>query len=149
LKCFALASLFLGWGFHGLKAQEAELATEDVVIETTWPEGRTPRLGEEVVLSIEIRNDGEADASNLEVAVSFQPPIVPTETGGTDENAMASPDRGKLRFPTIPSLPAGESRVLKVKVRGKAPGFARCRVEFTDQALNGITLLRDDLLRVR
>ena len=99
--------------------------------------------------SIEIRNEGEADASNLEVAVAFQPQISPTETGGTDENALVSADHGRLKFPTIRSLGAGESRILKVKVRGEAPGFARCRVEFTDQALNGITLLRDDLLRVR
>ena len=49
LNCLAVASLFLGCGLDSLMAQEPELAVEDVIVETTWPEGRTPRLGDEVV----------------------------------------------------------------------------------------------------
>ena len=133
---------------HAHATEAPDEPVEDVHVEPSW-EGRDPAVGDEVILNIELRNDGQADAHNLKIALTIPPEIQPCETSGTDKNASVSKDFSRLGFPTIPTLRAGEQKMLRVRFQAKSTGYAPCRVEFTHKTLGDITLLHDELLRVR
>lgn len=122
-------------------------AEEDVRFEVAGDQRRVA-TGDEVEFKITLRNDGDTAASEIQIRAKFSAGMEPIETRGTEENAGVGKDN-TVTFPPIASLNAGESLSLGIRVRAKRAGVATCRISVTDASLGGLTLEKDEAIRVR
>ncbi|MFO0956899.1 MAG: hypothetical protein U0800_05455 [Isosphaeraceae bacterium] len=123
------------------------LAQEDVRFEVA-AEPRQVNAGDSLVLTITLRNEGDAAASRVQVGAKFSAELEPWATDGTKQGAKLTKDR-RLIFPVITTVDAGETVVLKIETRALKTGLATRRVSVTDTGLGALTLEKDEPVRVR
>ena len=138
-----LLAACLSFGFLAVPAS----AHEDVRFEVAADQ-RQVSAGDEVEFTITIRNDGDVAASNLSVSAGFSAGVEPMETSGTKENAGLGRDN-EVNFPAIASLNAGETIVLGIRAKMTRAGVTTCRVSVTNPGLGGLTLRKDEAIRVK
>ncbi|MFO0960755.1 MAG: hypothetical protein U0800_25515 [Isosphaeraceae bacterium] len=124
------------------------LAQEDVRFEVANDQRRV-NAGDETLFTITLRNEGDAAASQLKVVAKFSAELQPWATDGTNQGARWSTKDRLLIFPVIATVDAGETLVLKIQAKALKAGMATCRVSITDTGLGGLTLEKDETVRVK
>lgn len=121
---------------------------EDVRFEVKT-ERRVVQMGEYVVFRIQVLNEGESQARGLKVSAVLSDNFEATQTGGSETNALFTRDRREVKFPAIASLDPGRGHILAIRGRAKAPGVLTCSVSLEDPGLGGVSLRKDEYVRVR
>ena len=96
----------------------------DLRLDVKEPDGPVP-VGEEAVYEVHVRNRGTKDAEAVQLFAYFSQGIEPTAAeGGTFRIAP-----GQVAFNPLPTVPAGEEVVLKIRARAEAAGNHVFRAE--------------------
>jgi hypothetical protein len=123
---------------EGVEKRTASAATNvvalaDIVLEVVDPSGPVP-LGTDAVYEIRVRNRGNKQADNVDVAAFFSKDIEPVLAEGGGHEIMP----GAVVFEPIESLDPGGKRVLKIHARANAAGSHRFRVELTCKSTGAV-----------
>ena len=100
------------------------IALADLKLDVTDPKGPIP-VGQEAVYEIRVRNRGQNTAEEVDVVALFSEGI----NVQTVEGVEYSVADGRVTFPTIEKLEAGQEIVLKIHARATQPGAHVFRVE--------------------
>jgi uncharacterized repeat protein (TIGR01451 family) len=100
------------------------IALADLKLDVTDPKGPIP-VGQEAVYEISVRNRGQNTAEEVDVVALFSEGI----DAQTVEGAQYSVADGRVTFPTIEKLEAGQQIVLKIHARATQPGVHVFRAE--------------------
>jgi|GEM_PF-5494201 len=106
-------------------------AIADLRMDVDNPQGPV-EVGQEVVYSINVANRGTKPAEDVEVCAAFASGLEPFAV----EGANGTMNDGQVVFDKIPSVSAGQTITLKIKVKAEKAGKHRMRAEVNCPGVN-------------
>jgi uncharacterized repeat protein (TIGR01451 family) len=107
-------------------------------------------VGEKTIFTIKMRNDGSAEAHKIYVHAELSEHLQIVNTTGLEggQQAMATPDKRQITFPTIDRLAPNEELVLTIQVAAVKPGHASCQVGLVYDESDNLKIQHTEPLKV-